>query len=286
MLLSAVTAVARAVPLDTGYRIADWISDGHRLLCAGRRRAVRGNLEVVLGEGGDASWATGEVFRNYGRFLFEFLRGPDVPEIPHEFERWEALEHALRRGRGVILAVLHTGNWEITGARLAEAGIPVHAVAGVQLRQPWTRELGRRQEAAGIRVLPPVLSSWRDLPRILARNEALALLVDGDVHRRALPVALCGRSVRLPVGPARLAAQTGAALLPMFCRRNPDGSLSARFLEEVPVRDGTPAAIRTATEEMARQLENVLRDLAGQWLIFRRFFGEPSKESGSRESAP
>lgn len=286
MLLSAVTAVARAVPLDTGYRIADWISEGHRLLCPARRSAVRGNLEVLLDGTGAADRVTGEVFRNYGRFLFEFLRGPDVREIPHEFERWEILEAALAPGRGVILAVIHTGNWEITGARLARRGVPVHAVAGIQLRRPWTRELGRRQEAAGIRILPPALSSWRDMPRLLARNEALALLVDGDVHRRALDVPLCGRAVRLPSGPARLAARTGAALLPMFCRRNEDGTLAARFLEPVPVRDATEAGIREATVDMARQLEKVLQELAGQWLIFRRFFGAPAPETGSEELRP
>jgi KDO2-lipid IV(A) lauroyltransferase len=286
MLLPAVTAVARALPLEAGYRISDWLSDGHRRLSRERREAVLGNLRVLLGESGDAERTTGAVFRSYGRFLFEFLRGPDVSEIPHRFERWEALEQALGRGRGVILAVLHTGNWELTGARLARAGVPVHAVAGVQLRESWSRELGRRQARAGIRVLPPGVASWRALPRILARNEALALLVDGDVHQRALPVALCGHPVRLPSGPARLAARTGAALLPMCCRREPDGGFSARFLEEVPVTDGSPAAVRAATEEMARQLGNVLRDLAGQWLIFRSFFGDTAPGTGSAERGP
>ncbi|HMB70907.1 MAG TPA: lysophospholipid acyltransferase family protein [bacterium] len=285
MLLSAVTAVAKAVPLDTGYRIAELLSEGHRLLSPDRRRAVRSNLQVLLRNGADPDRTTGEVFRNYGRFLFEFLRGPDVDEVPHRFERWDVLEKALARRRGVILAVLHTGNWEITGARLAKAGVPVHAVAGVQLRARWTRELGRRQARAGIRILPPGVASWRDLPRILARNEALALLIDGDVHRRAHALELCGRPVRLPTGPARLAARTGAVLLPMFCRRDPDGGLSARFLDEVTVVDHSPAAIAAATEEMGRRLEKVLHDLASQWLIFRRFFGDPPPQNGSPERA-
>jgi KDO2-lipid IV(A) lauroyltransferase len=128
------------------------------------------------------------------------------------------------------------------------------------------------------------VASWRDLPRILARNEALALLVDGDVHRRAHALELCGRPVRIPTGPARLAARTGAALIPMECRREPDGGLSARFLEEIPVADASPAAVETATEELARRLEKVLRDLAPQWLIFRRFFGDPPG-NGSPERA-
>jgi KDO2-lipid IV(A) lauroyltransferase len=285
MLLSAVTAVARAVPLEAGYRIADLLSDGHHRLSRDRREAVRGNLRSLLGGQGDPDRATGEVFRNYGRYLFEFLRGPDVGEVPHRFDRWEALDRALARGRGVILAVPHTGNWELTGARLARAGVPVHAVAGIQLRAGWNRELERRQAGAGIRILPPGVASWRELPRILARNEALALLVDGDIHRRAVGVTLCGRPARLPTGPARLAARTGAALLPMYCRREPDGTLSARFLEEIPVADESPAAVRAATEELARQLGNVLRDLAGQWLIFRRFFGEETP-NGSPERGP
>lgn len=275
MLLSAITGMARTLPLAAGYRIADWLSEGHRLLSPGRRSAVRENLRVLVEDEVEVTARMNDVFRNYGRFLFEFLRGPDVGELPHSFEGWEALERARSRGRGVILAVLHTGNWEITGARLSASGVPVHAVAGVQLNGAWTRELRRRQERAGIRILPPGAASWRDIPRVLARNEALALLVDGDVYRKGVTVPLCGRSVHMPAGPARLAARTGAALLPMYCRRDPGGALAARFLEEVPVRDGSRAAVRDATARMTAQFEKVLRKLPGQWLIFREFFGEP-----------
>ena len=58
----------------------------------------------------------------------------------------------------------------------------------------------------------------------------------------------------------------------MYCSRRPDGTLSARFLEEIPVPDSADGSLRRATEELAGRYEEVLRELPGQWLIFREFF--------------
>ena len=53
------------------------------------------------------------------------------------------------------------------------------------------------------------------------------------------------------------------------------------FIFTVHHLDRYPAA----TEEMGRRLEKVLHDLASQWLIFRRFFGDPPPQNGSPERA-
>lgn len=279
MLLAAVTGVARTVPLGAGYRIADLLSEGHRILFPDRRGVVEGNLRVLGGPGVEIPPLVTEVFRNYGRFLFEFLRGPELSEVEHGFEGWDRLEAALSRGRGLILTVLHTGNWEISGTRLARAGVKLHAVAGTQLTRGWTAELRRRQTAAGIRILPPTVASWRKIPRLLAHNEALALLVDGNVWRKGWPVTLCGRRATFPAGPARLAARTGAALLPACCLRGRDGALISRFLEEVRLAGESPAQLHDATQRLADRFEPILREYPGQWLVFRRFFDDgPGRE--------
>ncbi len=272
LLLQALTVAARALPLESGYRLADILSSGHRYLSPCRRRAVGRNV-AVLREGRDgATPLVRSVFRNYGRFLFEFLRGPEVPEIPVRYERLEVLEAALARGRGAVVALLHTGNWEITGARLAATGARIHAVAATQLRSTWTEELRRRQEAAGIRILPPTHHSRREMVTLLARNEILALLVDGDVFHRGIVVPFCGRAVLLPAGPARLAATTGAALVPSYCLRRDDGVLEQRFLDEIPVSNRSAASVSAATRELSARLGEVLRAHPDQWMIFRDFF--------------
>jgi KDO2-lipid IV(A) lauroyltransferase len=187
----------------------------------------------------------------------------------------------------VILTILHTGNWEVAGARLARAGLRIHAVAGTQLRRQWTEELRRRQEACGIRILPPGRASWREMPRILARNEILALLVDGNLFRRGTWVDLGRHRVEFPSGPAHLAASTGAALLPVFSLRLKSGGLSAEFLEEIRLQGADRDAIRDATRLLAGCFTRGLRAHPEQWMIFRPFFapGSSARVSLSTEEA-
>ncbi len=275
MLLSLFTRIAQAIPLRAGYRLADAASSVHRRLSPGRRKAVETNLRVVASDR-DPSPLVAGVFRNYGRYLFEFLRGPDVPEVRVQWDGRAILDEALERKRGVVLAVVHTGNWEIAGSRLAREGIRMSAVADVQLRRAWTRELRRRQERSGIRILAPGSGAYRSMKGLLAANEVIALLVDGDVFRGGHSVELCGREVTFPKGPAKLAARHGAALVPAFCVRHPDGSLAVKFLAEIPVESTRPDDLREATALLAGRIGEVLHGHPDQWLIFRRFFGEPA----------
>lgn len=264
MLFAAVTGVCRAIPLAAGTRLADLASELHRLASPSRRRAVERNLAVLLGRPAPAE--ARHVFRSYGRFLFEWLRGPDSGDCV--FEGWERLEAARARGRGVVLAVPHTGNFERAGAAAARRGVRIHAVAGIQLNARWTPELRRRQEAAGIPILPGGFATWRRLPRLLAEGGVVALLADGDLFAGGQEVDAFGGRARFPQGPAKLCARTGAALLPACALRRPDGTHVARFLEEIPVpADGAEAA----TGRLAEVLAGVVRRHPGQWMIFRPF---------------
>ena len=265
LLLAAVTGVCRTLPLATGYRLADLASRIHLGCCPARRRAVEENLRLLLG--GPALRHVPAVFRNYGRFVFEWLRGPEG--VACHFRGWERLEAARARGRGVILAVPHTGNFEIAGSSAArDAGLPIHAVAGIQLRERWTNELRRRQAEVGLPILPPGFASWRRLPGLLAANEVVALLVDGDLFRGGLVVDAFGAKTAFPRGPAKLCERTGAALLPAYALRRPDGAHEARFLEEIPVAS---LGVDGATTRLAETLAEVLREHPEQWMIFRPF---------------
>lgn len=271
MLLAAVTGMARAVPLSLGYRFADACSAVHRWVAPGRRRAVDRNLRVLGAP--DLDRAVRGVFRNFGRTTFEYLRGPHVPEIDVEFEGLDHLDAALARGRGVIFAVAHTGNWGHAGSILSRR-VLISAVANIQLHRRWTPELRRRQEQVGIRILPPGVTSWRELPRILARNEAVALLVDGDVFQGGARLEVDGYRVRFPTGPAKLALRTGAALLPAWAIRRENGSIRLRFEPEVST-DGSPGSVQTATRKLLESLMEHLRSHPDQWVLFRPFF-EPA----------
>ncbi|MEZ5066638.1 MAG: lysophospholipid acyltransferase family protein [bacterium] len=269
LLLPAIQGLARALPLSIGYRIADLSADLHRTCARDRRAALAENLRILTGEPDPD--AERRAFRHYSRFVFEFLRGPDVPEAEFRFEGLDRLEAARAAGRGAILAVPHAGNWLIGGARLARLGHPVVAVAGVQLVSAWTDRIRAQQRAQGIEIVSSGVAGGRALRRALAANSVVALLADGDVYRGGHPVAFAGHRVILPEGPARLAQRTGAPLFPAFAFRLPDGSFRCEIRSEIPVPEGE-AGIRAATAEIGRTLETILSVDPAQWLLFRRFF--------------
>lgn len=280
MLLSVVSGVARAVPLDAGYRVADACSAVHRWAAPGRRAAVAENLRILGAENPDD--AVRSVFRNFGRTVFEFLRGPHVPELDVRILGWEHVETARAAGRGVIVTLPHAGNWEAGGAAVARQGVPVHAVAGIQLTRAWTPALRDRQARDGIRILPPTLATWRSLPRLLGQNELVALLVDGDVFRGGLPLHACGHRVQFPTGPAKLALRTGARIVPCRVVREADGRILVTLSAPFAVAEGPDAIARTSQAIMDETLRGLQAD-PGQWLLFRRFFAP--EETGSEVAA-
>ncbi|MBZ0268739.1 lysophospholipid acyltransferase family protein [bacterium] len=285
MLLAAVTGMARAVPLQTGYRFADACSEIHRWASPSRRRAVEANLRA-LGVG-NPSAHTPAVYRNFGRSLFEFLRGPHLPEIPVRFDGWEHLQAALAKGRGAVVAAPHTGNWGQAAAEVTRLGHPVAAVAGIQLSRSWTPALRERQQAGGIHILPPTVASWRAMPRLLLEGQyVLALLVDGDVFRGGLECEVDGRGVRFPMGPAKLAIRTGAPLLTGWVLRDPDGGTRVGFGPEIEVDPGRPDEVARVTRVVLGEVLAHLRRHPDQWLLFRRFFHDALPSTAAPAHVP
>jgi phosphatidylinositol dimannoside acyltransferase len=285
VLLAAVTGMARAVPLETGYRFADACSGIHRWASPSRRRAVEDNLRALGVD--DPSAHTRAVYRNFGRSLFEFLRGPYLPEIPVRFEGFGHLRTALAKGRGAIVAAPHTGNWGQAAAEVTRLGHPVAAVAGIQLSRAWTPALRKRQRDGGIFILPPTIASWRAMPRLLLEEQhVLALLVDGDVFSGGLACDVDGRPVRFPTGPAKLAIRTGAPLLTGWVLRDPDGGACVGFGPEIEVDAQRPGETARVTRELLDAQLAHLRRHPEQWLLFRRFFGDAPSPGVARHDAP
>ncbi|HEY7942464.1 MAG TPA: lysophospholipid acyltransferase family protein, partial [Candidatus Limnocylindrales bacterium] len=129
----------------------------------------------------------------------------------------------------------------------------------------------------GVEVVP-----WRNLRslfRILRQPVVLGLLVDWGYRAEDVPVRLFGAWTTLPAGPAVLAARTGALLVPVACRRLPDGHYEAEHLEPIEVPDGSPAGVARATQAIADAVETMVREAPAQWYTFKRMWPATAAEA-------
>jgi phosphatidylinositol dimannoside acyltransferase len=129
----------------------------------------------------------------------------------------ENVDAAFAAGRGVILAVPHSGNWDMAGVWLVHHSGTFTTVAERLKPESLYRRFLDYRETLGFEVLP-LNGGERPPMEVLAErlraNRAVCLMAERDLTKSGVQVDLFGEPTRMPAGPARLAIETGAALLP------------------------------------------------------------------------
>jgi KDO2-lipid IV(A) lauroyltransferase len=105
--------------------------------------------------------------------------------------------------------------------------------------------------------------AYRALLRRLRGGGVVCVLADRDVLGASLDVVLLGEPARLPSGPARLAALTGATLLPTRLGFSPDGWTIA-FAAPVAVPD-----VEKATQALGDALMELVADDPTGWHVLQ-----------------
>lgn len=240
------------------------------------RRAVRRNLRRLLGE---RRYAVEQLdvlrtFVAYAHCLAESL-AMDRSEAssPAEVHGAEHLEEALRQGRGAILVTAHTGAWDIAARELAQRG--GMDVTIVMEKEPDARARGLH-DSVRARARVSIVHAGGDpldalpLLRRLRSGGIVAIQLDrAGGPSETLEPLLGGLPFSVPEGPFRLAALTGAPVLPVLARRV--GFFRYEIHVRAPIflgpRPDRPELTRAANAAMA-EVEAFLRENATQWFHF------------------
>jgi KDO2-lipid IV(A) lauroyltransferase len=233
-------------------------------------RQLRRNLRRVVGP--DVSELemdalVGDALRSYSRYWLETFRLPklDLAAVAARVDaRITGAEHivaGLERGRGVVLALPHSGNWDVAGIWLVSKHGPFTTVAErLDPESLFTRFVEYR-ESLGMEVVP--LTGGQRAPsevlvERLRANKVICLLADRDLSRHGIPVSFFGEPARMPGGPALLAATTGAVVLPVHAFFDgPEWGLAVFPPIDVPagrLRDAVPAGTQALAEVFAREI--------------------------------
>jgi KDO2-lipid IV(A) lauroyltransferase len=247
-------------------------------LAAERRRFVRDNLHRVRGPRGAVrdTVDVARTFVNYASCLAEVLgSGAAHARVP-EAVVWGELHvlDAISDGRGLLFATAHTAGWETVGPLLSrDHGLRL-MIAAAPERDPRARVIqdgARRAQGLLVAHVGDDPLSALPLARHLRDGGAVALQIDRTPrHQRTRDVALFGSRARIPEGPLRLAALTGAPLVPVFAARTGHRRYVVHLEPPIRVpRVASAAEMDGAAQSLASSLERFVRAQPTQWFHFR-----------------
>lgn len=285
--------LTRPLPLRVGY----WFGERVALLCywvvfPRHRKALNANLAHVL-QSDDPRFVDAVArrsFRNFGKYVVDFIRFPVMTreEVRERlrFDQWDELHAATASGRGLIIATIHFGNWDLGAAALAAYGYPINAIAETFRYGPMNDLVQGSRKKLGMNVIghdrlgPTVF-------RALRRGEMLAMLTDVASDEVAARVDFFDQPAIVSTAAARIALRTGAWVLPAVVVRGPHDDREIRPIIDFGLRDFKPTGdesndVSELTRLIMASVEPIIRNYPDQWFIFRRMW----QRSGAVASAP
>ncbi|MEU5051176.1 phosphatidylinositol mannoside acyltransferase [Streptomyces sp. NPDC021096] len=275
---STVKKLPEPVATGLGRRIADaaWKRRGQGVL------RLEANLARVVPDAGPARLAelSRAGMRSYMRYWMESFRLPTWSEERirggFQAEELHRLKEALASGRGVVLALPHMGNYDLAGAWLTtELETPFTTVAERLKPETLYDRFVAYREGLGMEVLPHAGgSAFGTLARRLRSGGVVCLVADRDLSSSGIEVSFFGEAAKMPAGPAMLAVQTGALLLPVTLWYDRSPVLRGRIHAPIEAPESGTRAQKAAamTQQLADAFASGIAAHPQDWHMLQRLW--------------
>jgi phosphatidylinositol dimannoside acyltransferase len=245
-----------------------------------RRGAIENQTRARPGEG---RWgAVVGAYRMFACFAYCMAEtmeyyGPHPKPFRIDEPARNHVAEALARGRGVILATAHVGNWDVSGRALHRTGRPVHLVMA---REPneTTQEYSRlTREQAGMHAIfsdSSVFSAF-NMIRALRQNEILAIQIDrgnGGPNSSVKRIRFFDAEAPFQEGPFQLARLSGAPVVPVVTLRRARRHYEIVLGEPRWVDRDVAGDAERALHQTVEFFERTIRENPEQWFRFSPFW--------------
>lgn len=287
----AAWRLVRRLPEHAAYTLFEQVARSMHRRNGRSVQQMRSNYALVRPELGEAELDSlvAEGVSSYLRYWCDAFRLPrETPEslderirlTGHDAEAREIIE----RGEPLILFLGHLGNWDHCGAWATGHFAPVTTVAERLEPESVFDAFVEFRESLGMRILPLTGgdNAYPALRQAISRGGFVPLLADRDLTRSGVEVTLCGHRTRAAAGPARLALDTGAALLPLAITYEPiPGRAAQRVVARFGARVLPPEAgsvderVRAMTQQCIDALGETISERTQDWHMMQRVFIKP-----------
>lgn len=293
--------LVKGMPRGMSERAFRRAADAAAVRNGGGTRQLRANLRRVVGPGPserEMDELVGAALRSYARYWLETFRLPtmDLAAVADDAERnMTGKEHivaGLERGKGVVLALPHSGNWDVAGVWLVNRHGPFTTVAERLRPASLFDRFVAYRESLGFEVIaltggerPPM----EVLAERLRQNRVVCLLADRDLSRNGIEVQFFGEATRMPAGPALLAAMTGATLHAVhtyFVGDRGWGQSVSPALE--PTGERLREKVTSGTQLLADHFAERIREHPADWHMLQRLWlaDLPPRPAAGASAAP
>lgn len=189
---------------------------------------LRLNLQRVSGlTGGALEQLTSDAMASYMRYWCDTFRFPDWSQerISQTVELVDShfLTDPLDNGRGVVVALPHSGNWDHAAAYFLGRGYKAATVAERLKPEKLFKAFLKFRTDIGLEVLS---TDMRTVPTLVARAREgyiIALVVDRDLSSNGVEVNFFDGIAKMPAGPTAIAKKAEVDLVGAFITYTKNG---------------------------------------------------------------
>ncbi len=177
----------------------------------------------------------------------------------------EHLDHAFAQGKGITLVISHLGSWEYLSFLPHLTGKD-WAVVVKDIRNPYLNDYIKRLRLLTTVIPIAKINSMRPILKALKNNHGIAILIDQWSGAEGLWVDFFDVKTSTTSIPARLAKQTGCALIPAYCLRKSFGKYDIHIHAPVLLDPEDKNWEQNLTEKLNGLLEEQIKKYPKQWL--------------------
>lgn len=281
--LLSVRFIAMLFPI----RVSEWI--GRRIgdlvwyLFPYRFQVMINNMDIVFPDKSyeEKLFMTHRVYRFFAEMIVQFF-GQNKPKnrdriLNAEISGREYLDNALKRGKGVILTALHSGNWEFVASWLNMKGITTSGIYK-PMKNPLsdTFFLNLRFDMGDSMHMISTQQGTKAYEKALRNNHVLAVAVDQNAHEKGVKIRFLNHMTSIAKGTAVFKYRTDAEILGMVPTYK-NGKFYIHYfpISVEPIETLNDESIAQTMQTVMKTFEPYVVCYPHQWMWFHKLWGKP-----------
>lgn len=215
--------------------------------------------------------------RNMLLNIVEMMRAPSIDKlwidkhVPGFAEQVEQVHLIIKKYGGAVIAVPHTGNWDLAGWACHQYGIQMFSIAAKQ-KNPLVNNWINQQRESGMTILERGGGTLKQIIRLLRQGKVLAILPDVRVYTPDLELDFLGGRANLGRGMAQFAITAKVPIIPAVFKRVGCTKHSGQKFDIILPDPALSKAenIVQMTTKMIALVDQTIRDEPEQWFWYNK----------------